>query len=174
MTPTNPAGQLLLERNSAAAKHFEPLPMEVRLQAIVLTCMDPRVHPAEALGLQRGEAVVIRNGGGRVTPEFLTQVALLSALTQAEQQQGASFELIVMHHTDCGLSHLDQAGAHTLLGHYLGVPADEVPDHHPSNPERAVAYDLQKLRDHPAVPDSLTLSGLVLDLSTGIAKKIPG
>src|ERR1700710_2694959 len=101
----------LLERNEQfACTHAPPaLGMPPR-QLLIVTCLDPRVDPAIVLGLQLGDAPVIRNAGGRVTQPVIDDLAYLAFL--AEQlfgRQGPAdtlFEVAVIHHTQCGTGFL--------------------------------------------------------------------
>ncbi len=70
----------LLERNRLFASDFAAadLPILPKLRTVVLTCGDARVDPAHILGLELGDAVVIRNNGGRVTPEVVQEIAALA------------------------------------------------------------------------------------------------
>src|SRR5215471_4356676 len=99
----------LLARNEEFSHSYTPTPMAPpAAQVVVLTCLDHRVDPAILLGLQLGDAPVIRNAGGRVTPAVVDDIAFLSFL--ADQLFGGQdggdplFEVAVVHHTQCGTS----------------------------------------------------------------------
>jgi carbonic anhydrase len=79
-----------------------PIPFIPRQQAFVITCIDPRVDPAAFLGIQLGDAIVLRNVGGRVTEATLRDVAYISYLVESKAPEGPYFEAAVIHHTDCG------------------------------------------------------------------------
>src|SRR5262249_51384726 len=72
------------------------------LRLLVITCLDPRVDPAPVLGLDLGDAMVVRNGGGRVTPEVINNIAFVAQLAAKTVPDGPLFEVAVMHHTQCG------------------------------------------------------------------------
>src|SRR5215831_21056284 len=99
----------LLERNEQFARTYTPLALgPAAAQVLIVTCLDHRVDPAILLGLQLGDAPVIRNAGGRVTPAVIEDIAFLSFL--ADQLFGGQdggdplFEVAVVHHTQCGTS----------------------------------------------------------------------
>jgi len=116
----------LLERNARFAEGLPAdLPFVPRLRTIVLTCADHRVDPAETLGLELGDALVVRNGGGRVTPAVLQNLALLSAVVAATGTDPTGFELILMQHTECGVGKLDTPENAELLAAYFGVSRSE-------------------------------------------------
>src|SRR5438874_11754149 len=92
----------LMERNQEFAAHQFPkdLPLMPTLRAMIIGCVDPRVDPAHLLGLKLGEAVVIRNVGGRITPATLQTMGMLGRIAQAEGGPPAGeFHLIVLQHT---------------------------------------------------------------------------
>jgi carbonic anhydrase len=108
---------VMLERNKVFAaqqseKHtlMPSLPQAMpNLKAVIIGCADMRVDPANLLGLEPGEVVVMRNIGGRVTPGLLEQLGLLGRIGQvagAIPGGGGEFHLIILQHTDCGITRL--------------------------------------------------------------------
>src|SRR5580704_5210546 len=108
---------LLLQRNkefaaqqSAAGALMPSLAKATpNLKAFILSCVDMRVDPAHILGIKPGEAIVLRNVGGRVTPVLVEQLGLLARVGQlggTVAGGGGEFHLIVIQHTDCGMAHL--------------------------------------------------------------------
>ena len=107
MTRINP----LLERNEQFARTYTPAALAPpAAQLIIVTCLDHRVDPAIVLGLRLGDAPVIRNAGGRVTPAVIDDIAYLAFLAgQLFGDQLAAdtlFEVAVIHHTQCGTGFL--------------------------------------------------------------------
>ena len=105
----------LLERNERFARAYTPAALGVPArQLLIVTCLDHRVDPAIVLGLQLGDAPVIRNAGGRVTQAVIDDVAFLGFLAgQLFGGQGAPdtiFEVAVIHHTQCGTGFLADPG----------------------------------------------------------------
>src|SRR2546421_9124234 len=97
----------LMERNQEFAAHHFPkdLPLLPTLRAMIIGCVDPRVDPAHLLGLKLGEAVVIRNVGGRITPATLQTMGMLGRGAQGEGGNPAgSFPPLVLPHTPFGVS----------------------------------------------------------------------
>src|SRR5439155_21642266 len=72
------------------------------LRLFVITCLDPRVDPAHVLGLSLSDAMVVRNVGGRVTPEVINDVAFIGQISENLLPDGPLFEVAVIHHTQCG------------------------------------------------------------------------
>ena len=144
-----------------------------KARAVVIGCADMRVDPAHVLGIKPGEAVVIRNIGGRVTPDLLEQLGLLGQIAAATKEipgGGGEFHIIVMHHTDCGMTRL--AGDAAALARYFQISEGELPQKSPGDPRAAVAVDVAALRALRALPAHWLISGLVCDVATGIVEVV--
>lgn len=163
----------LTDRNRGyTAAHSGKRPaLEPSLRTVILCCADHRADPAHVLGLMPNEAIVIRNPGGRVTPDFLRSLAVLAAVAMTENLS-AAYELILMQHTDCGLSHLSPETNADVLASFFGVTPDEVANKQLGDPREAVRSDVSLLRSNPLVPRTLDVSGLVYDVNTGRVERI--
>ncbi len=160
-----PTVDTLIERNTAfASERFEVLPAIPESKTLIITCADIRVDPAHVLGLELGQAGVIRNVGGRITPATIQMLAMLAAVAAAEGASG-DWELILLQHTDCGMTRL--TGFPDLLAEYFGIETAAVADKCVPNPEAAVRADVATLAENAAFPSTLTISGLVYDVATG-------
>ncbi len=114
-------------------------------------CVDPRVDPTDVLGLAPGEVAAIRNVGGRVTHEALDGLAMLRAVTRAAGADlGAGWEVVVLHHTDCGITRLQDEP--TLLASYFGVEVDSVGTKAVDDPHAAAAVDVAALLADARIP----------------------
>ena len=136
--------------------------------AVIIGCADMRVDPERVLGLKTGEAVVMRNIGGRITPALLQQLGLLGRIGQvAEAVPGGDgeFHLIVLQHTDCGITRL--ANDPAMLAGYFNVAEDQLAAKCVTHPHAAVAADVAALRVIEGLPPAWLLSGLVYDVATG-------
>lgn len=143
------------------------------LKAMIITCADMRVDPAPIFGLKLGEAVVIRNIGGRITPATLEEIGMLGRIGQIAGKMpggGGEFHLIVMQHTDCGITRL--ANETQMLAHYFQVADGEVAAKKVLDPRAAVTGDVAFLRSIPALPAPWLLSGLVYDVKTGLVEVV--
>jgi carbonic anhydrase len=147
------------------------LPSLPRRGLAVLTCLDHRVDPIAALGLELGDAAVIRNAGGRVTPAFLENLAMLGLVARSRGGDPSSFELVLMQHTKCGVGGLVEDHSDALAA-YFGVPVDQVAAKSPADPYEGVRVDIEALAANPAVPQSLTVTGMVYDVDTGRAEPV--
>jgi carbonic anhydrase len=159
----------LTSRNADfAQRSFVPgASMMPALNTMVIGCADPRVDPAHVLGLASGEALVIRNIGGRFTPAALQTMAALRAIAQAEgAAPGPGFNLIVLQHTDCGITRL--GGQPELLATTFGIDEADLPAKAVNDPRAAVAVDVAAIKDNPFLPADFIVSGLVYDVHTGL------
>jgi carbonic anhydrase len=167
----------MLERNkdfatqqSAAGTLMPSLPQALpNVKAIIIGCADMRVDPADILGTKPGEAVVLRNIGGRITPGLLEQLGLLGRIGQVAGKipgGGGEFHIIVLQHTDCGITRL--AGDPAMLAHYFQIQESELKTKTVTDPRAAVAVDVAALRAIPALPGAWLISGLVYDVATGL------
>ena len=163
----------LTSRNADFAQHrFVPgASMMPALQTIVIGCADPRVDPAHVLGLANGDALVIRNVGGRFTPGTLQIMATLRAIAQAEgTAPGPGWNLIVLQHTDCGITRL--GGQPELLAATFGIDQADLPAKAVSDPRAAVAVDVAAIKGNPFLPADFIVSGLVYDVRTGLIETV--
>ena len=159
-------------RQSAAGTLMPSLPRALpNVKAIIIGCADMRVDPADVLGIRPGEAVVIRNIGGRITPELLEELALLGRIGEVAGEipgGGGEFHIVVLQHTDCGITRL--VGDPALLAHYFQMQERELNTKAVNDPRAAVTADVASLRTIPALPGRWLLSGLVYDVATGLVE----
>ena len=160
----------LLERN----KHFattnarEGASIVARHPVYVITCLDPRTDPSAFLELKLGDAMVIRNAGGRVSPDVLTDLAYIGYLSKRVTPGGPRFEVAVIHHTQCGTHFLAEEdfrrGFADLIGGDDAALAAEAVVH----PEQTIRADVELLRSSTILPPTITVSGHVYDVDTGL------
>jgi carbonic anhydrase len=127
----------------------------------VLGCVDSRVDPSDVLGLELGEGVVMRNNGGRITPATLREWALLGRLGQGGPPSG---HLVILHHTDCGITRLTDYPEQ--LAAFFEIPIDELQSKAVVDPYAAVRVDVAIARH--TLPPGRLVSGLVYDVDTGL------
>jgi carbonic anhydrase len=134
---------------------------------IVVGCVDPRVDPAAILGLEQGEAAVIRNVGGRVTKNLIETLDVLRAVAQAAGRPGGVRNLILLHHTDCGIIGCYHQAPEVLARH-MGVEVGELEDLAITDPYKAVARDISTLAANEQIAGATVVTGLVYDVATGL------
>jgi carbonic anhydrase len=159
---------------SSKATPMPSLPESLpHVKALIIGCADMRVDPAQVLGFDLGEAVVLRNIGGRITPGLIEEIGLLGRIGQvagAVPGGGGEFHIVLLQHTDCGITRL--ANDPALLAHYFQIEEPEVPSKTVLDPRNAVTMDVATLRAITALPASWIISGLVYDVTTGLAEVV--
>ena len=164
---------VLAERNADFAAHRFPQDLKINptLKIMLIGCVDPRVDPAAVIGLQLGEAAIIRNVGGRVTPATLKTMAMLGRVGQANGSgPGLGWNLVVLHHTDCGMT--DLAAFPDLLTEYFEITPDQLAAKAVSDPMASVKVDVAVLKQTPFLPGAFLVSGLVYDVDTGLVETV--
>lgn len=166
--------QTLIERNAAFAQNdfagdLKIIPSQ---KTLILGCVDPRVDPMDVLKLVPGEAAVIRNVGGRVNPALFETMAILGTVSKVGGAAvGQGWNLIVLHHTQCGISGCYHH-APELLARHMGVATDELAALEIDDPYKAVAIDVAALKANPNLPGAFTVTGLVYDVTTGLIETV--
>jgi carbonic anhydrase len=131
----------------------------------VLTCMDTRLS-IRTLGLKTGDAHIIRNAGGIVTDDTLRSLVVSHYLLGTE-------EIMVINHTDCGLMHTNELDLRTRIQNRTGTAAVSPSFFYTfQNIDENVRHQLQKLRTHPWIPQSVAIRGFVYDVTTGRLREI--
>ena len=129
----------------------------------VVVCMDARIDPAKVLGLEEGDAHVIRNAGGRADDA-------LRSLVISQQLLGTQ-EVVVIHHTDCGMLTFTNEAIRSQCVEVFGGSASELAgsiDFLPfADLEMSVQEDVRYIRDSPLIPESIPVRGFVYDVRTG-------
>lgn len=136
------------------------LPMPPSRQVAVVTCMDARLHPSRFLGLDLGDAHVIRNAGGRASEDAIRSLVISQRLLGTR-------EIVVIHHTDCGMLTFTNEQLASQVQRELGVDVagrDFLPF---SDVEQSVRDDVATLRASPLIPADVPISGAVYDVRSG-------
>ena len=162
----------LLERNEQFARTYTPVALgPPTAQVLIVTCLDHRVDPAIVLGLRLGEAVVIRNAGGRVTQAVIDDIAYLAYL--AGQLFGGQvfadslFEVGVVHHTQCGTGFLADPSFRHRAAEATGLSEAALEASAVADPHTTVKADVERLLTSPLLSPKVSVSGHVYDIDTG-------
>lgn len=144
------------------------LPLPPARKIAVLVCMDARIDPAKALGLEEGDAHVIRNAGGRAADA-------LRSLVISHELLGTR-EIVVIHHTDCGMLTFDNPSIREKIAGELGDPAASAAgeiDFLPfSDLDQSVRDDVATILASPLIPEDIPVRGFVYDVRTGGLREI--
>lgn len=160
--------------NQAYAKAFTKgeLALPPARKVAVIVCMDARIDPAAALGLQEGDAHVIRNAGGRASD------ALRSVIIS--QKLLGTREIVIVHHTDCGMltftdgdirDIIKKEGKESSQSANFAAAADTISFLPFSNLEQSVIDDIDFLKLSPLVLD-VPISGYIYDVKSGKIGKV--
>jgi carbonic anhydrase len=167
--------QKLVQGNGGFAAHRFTSELKIipSMKVVVIGCVDPRVDPSLILGLELGEAAVIRNIGGRVTSAVLDELVLLRGLTQAaggDFEQGWTF--VVLQHTDCGI--LRMQGERAKLASFFGIAAGALDAKRVPDPHAAVEVDLAAIQAADGLPAGMRCVGMIYDVDTGLVEIAAG
>jgi carbonic anhydrase len=154
-----------LSANESYAARFRKgdLPLPPARRVAVLACMDARLDPARVLGLEEGDAHVIRNAGGRAHDAIRSLVI--------SQQLLGTREIVVVHHTDCGMLTFSDETLRTKLRDELGQRTDReflpFPDL-----DQSVRDDVAAIRNEPLLLRGVPVTGFVYDVRTGRLRQV--
>jgi carbonic anhydrase len=126
----------------------------------IVTCIDSRISPLAAVGMQAGDAKILRNAGARVTDDVLRTLVLASYLLGVKR-------VLVMPHTDCRMAISDEATIHATIKEQFGVDTSSLEFRTVSNQREALTKDVAKIRSFPLLRKGVTVAGAIYNVSTG-------
>ena len=156
-----------LLRNAAAyANVFERgrLPRPPAMKLAVVTCMDSRINPFSLLNLREGDAHMIRNAGGVITDDEIRSLAI-------SQRLMGTREIIVMHHTDCGMQNFSDHAFREMLEERTGVPVPWRVEGF-GDIELDVRVSIQRVRESPFLLHRDKVRGFVYEVETGVLREV--
>lgn len=155
----------MLVANHRYARGFPgPRPLEPAQRLAVIACMDSRLDLFGALGLNVGDAHLIRNSGGQVTTDVLRSLAV-------SQNRIGTREVVIIHHTDCGMFGLDDEAFRAELTGRSGVaPPWDVPGF--TDLEADVLASTKLVRDCPWLPHRDNVRGFIFDVATAELREV--
>lgn len=156
----------LVARNAAFGDSLEDGHLDVRpsRSLAIVTCMDSRIDVFAMLGLENGEAHIIRNAGGVITDDAIRSLCL-------SQRYMGTREIILVHHTDCGLHNLDVAKFNDAFEADVGVrPPWKLEAF--ADPVANVRQSIRRLELSPFLAHADTISGFVYDVGTGLLQPV--
>jgi carbonic anhydrase len=150
----------LLANNAKYAESFNgPLPLPPARHIAVVACMDARINVYGVLGLQEGEAHVIRNAGGVITEDEIRSLAISQRLLGTE-------EIILIHHTDCGMLTFTDDAFKQSIADEVGIKPGWAAEAF-SDLETDVRQSIARIKASPFVPKTDAVRGFVFDVATG-------
>ena len=126
----------------------------------IVTCMDSRINPLAVVGMQAGDAKILRNAGARVTDDVLRTLVLASYLLGVNR-------VLVMPHTDCRMASTDEATIHATIKDQFGVDTRSLEFRTVSNQREALSEDVARIRSYPLLQKGVSVAGAIYNVSTG-------
>ena len=126
----------------------------------VVTCMDSRISPLSMLGLQEGDAKIMRNAGARVTGDVLRTLVLAVHLLDVRR-------VMVVPHTDCRMASVTDEDVHAAIAEGYGIDTRSLNFQTIANQKATLAQDVQRIRSSPYLPPGLPVVGCIYDVRTG-------
>jgi carbonic anhydrase len=162
-----PVRDEVLEANRDYAESFSKgdLPTPPARRFAVVTCMDARLDPAKFLGLDEGDAHVIRNAGGVVSDDALRSLVISHWLLGTQ-------EALVIAHTGCGLLTFTNEDIHAKLADETGADASGIDFLPFEDLDSSVRASVERVRSSELLPDSFTATGYVYDCSSGALREV--
>jgi carbonic anhydrase len=155
----------LLENNRRYAEAFSgPLPLPPALGVAVLACMDARLNVYAILGLEEGHAHVIRNAGGVVTDDEIRSLAISQRLL-------GTTEIILIHHTDCGMLTFTDDGFKASIEKETGVKPGWAAEAF-SDLDDDVRQSIRRIQASPFIPHTDSVRGFVFDVASGQLREV--
>jgi carbonic anhydrase len=158
--------QQLIDNNGDYAASFSKgdLPMPPGKKLAVLACMDARLDPARVLGLEEGDAHVIRNAGGVATEDAIRSLVISQRLLGTE-------EIILIHHTDCGMVTFTDGAVKDAIEQDTGIRPSFALEAFP-DAEADVIQTVNRIKASPFIPHKGNIRGFVYEVETGKLREI--
>jgi carbonic anhydrase len=126
----------------------------------IVTCMDSRISPLAVVGMEAGDAKILRNAGARVTDDVLRTLVLASYLLGVNR-------VLVMPHTDCRMASADEAAIHANIQERFGVDTRSLEFRTVADQRSALAIDVTRIRSYPLLQTGVAVAGAIYNVSTG-------
>jgi carbonic anhydrase len=126
----------------------------------IVTCMDSRISPLAAVGMQAGDAKILRNAGARVTDDVLRTLVLATYLLGVDR-------ILVMPHTDCRMASGDESNIHGQIMDEYGVDTRSLEFRTVSDQRASLALDVTRIRSFPLLKTGVVVGGAIYDVATG-------
>jgi len=156
----------LLGNNDAYASSFDKgdLPLPPGRKLAIVACMDARLNPYGVLGLQEGEAHIIRNAGGVVTEDTIRSLAISQRLLGTE-------EIVLIHHTDCGMLTFNDDEFKRAIQDETGIKPPWAAESF-GDLDEDVRQSIARIKSSPFLPRTDSVRGFVYDVHTGRLREV--
>jgi carbonic anhydrase len=152
----------LFAANAEFVKAFksQELTGEARKGLAIITCMDSRIDPLRIVGMQPGDAKILRNAGARVTEDVLRTLVLATYLLNVNR-------VLVMPHTDCRMASGTEDEIHAAIKERSGVDTRGIEIRTVKDQVAALNADLVRIKSFPLLPKDLSVTGGIYDVKSG-------
>lgn len=157
----------LLAANRAYADDFRLGGFDgvARSGVAIVTCMDSRLDPLGMIGLQPGDAKILRNPGGRVTDQVLVALVLGVTLLKVDR-------VLIVEHTRCAMASASENELRTRIGNEVGTDASWMSLGVIDDQEAAIRGDVAKVRSHPLISNHVVVGGFLYDVDSGLLTQV--
>lgn len=131
----------------------------------IVTCIDSRISPLAVVGMQSGDAKILRNAGARVTEDVLRTLVLATYLLGVDR-------ILVMPHTDCRMAQSKEEDIHATISEQYGVDTRSLEFRTDLDQRQALATDLIRIRSYPLLRKGVVVAGAMYDVSTGVLEPL--
>jgi carbonic anhydrase len=131
----------------------------------MVTCMDSRIDPLAMIGLEAGDAKILRNPGGRVTDQVLVALVLGVNLLNVNR-------ILIVEHTQCAMASSTEPELHEKISASAGTDASWLSLGVIANQNSTIRADVQKVRSHPLISNEVLVGGFLYDVETGLLNRV--
>lgn len=171
-SPTGPSADSsafddLLAANKifAATLHEPKFTGQAEAGVLVVTCMDSRIEPLRMIGLDLGDAKILRNPGGRVTDPVLVGIVLGVDLLNVNR-------VMLVEHSRCAMGSSTEAEMRANLTESTGQDSTWMTLGMITDQRAALAEDVRRVKSHPLIPNSVEVGGFIYDVDTGLLETV--
>jgi carbonic anhydrase len=157
----------LLGANKDYASAFKPIGLsgEAKKGLAIVTCMDSRIDPLHIVGMEAGDAKILRNAGARVTEDVLRTLVLATHLLGVNR-------ILVMPHTDCRMATGEEDEIHAAILEKSGVDTRGIEIRTVKDQMKALVTDIQRIESYPLLAKNIKVMGAVFSVETGELKPL--
>ena len=131
----------------------------------IVTCMDSRINPLAVVGMQSGDAKILRNAGARVTEDVLRTLVLATYLLGVDR-------ILVMPHTDCRMAQSSEEDIHRTIFEQYGVNTRSLEFRTDLDQDKALETDLIRIRSYPLLRSGVVVAGAIYNVGTGVLEPL--
>ena len=157
----------MIAANQEYARTFEgsQLTGSARKGLAIVTCMDSRISPLAVVGMQSGDAKILRNAGARVTEDVLRTLVLATYLLGVDR-------ILVMPHTDCRMAQGEESAIHSTIADQYGVDTRSLEFRTVVDQHGALVTDVTRIRSYPLLRNGVKVAGAIYNVTTGVLEPL--